>query len=419
MNIFTTAYNWLTGWSTRQSKGTQYTQPSSIAFDDVPTVGPDAALQVSSVWACVKLLAETISSLPLHVYAANSDGERTIAKDNSLYQVLHDRPNKRQTAQEFWEYMLFHRFLRGNAYAHIRRNGMGQISALWPLSADHIEVRLLDDGDVVYIYTRDDKTVIFPASEVLHIRGMGSDIVGLSPLDYMRGSVSLSIRAQGHTQKTYAKNARRPGLLMSQTVLTKDQRDALKNNFGEIASGGEKELYILEAGFKFEPLGMTPADLQLLETRRFSIEDIARWFGVPSVLINDTQKSTTWGSGVSQIIEGFYKFTIRPEVERIEQAIQQRVMTPNQRAGGLTAEFSLDALLRANLKDRMEIYAKGVQNGIYTRNECRKLENMKPIDGGDELTAQTNLRPVDMLRELDGMSDPTTPEEPILQKVNL
>lgn len=417
MSIITTAYNWLTGWATRQGTGTQYTQPSATAFDDVPTVGPDAALQVSAVWACVKLLSETISSLPLHVYVPNEQGQRQVARDESIYRILHDRPNSRQTAMEFWEYMMFHRYLRGNAYAHIRRNGLGQVTALWPLSADHVEVKLLDSGKVVYFYTRDGNTLAILDRDMLHIRGMGTDIVGLAPLDYMRGSVSLSIRAQGHMQKTYAKNARRPGLLMSQQVLTKEQREALKNNFSEIASGGEKELYILEAGFQFEALGMTPADLQLLETRRYSIEDLARWFGVPSVLINDTQKATTWGSGVQQIVEGFYKFTIRPEVERIEQSIQERVMSAGQRASGMIAEFSLDALLRANMKDRMEIYSRSVQNGIFTRNECRHLENMPPMEGGDELTAQTNLRPVDMLRDLDGSGESETPAEPILQRV--
>ena len=308
-------------------KGLQRPVPSSVAYDDIQSVGLDAAMQVSTVWACVKLLAETISSLPLFLYRSDDNGQRTLARDDDLYRVLHDMPNRRQTAQEFWEYMLVNLFLRGNCYARIRRNSQGRVVALWPLSADQIEVKVLDDGSVAYLYSVDSMRVIFPEAEILHIRGMGNDVVGMSPLDYMRASVSLALRTQSHLNKTYNKNARRHGILMRDSVLTDQQRMALKKNFGDIATGGEKELYILEAGFKFEPLGMTPADLQLLESMRNSVEDLCRWFGVPSVLVNDTSKTTTWGTGVEQIIEGFYKFTIRPQVERIEQALQRRVLS--------------------------------------------------------------------------------------------
>ena len=172
---------------------------------------------------------------------------------------------------------------------------------------------------------------------------------------------------------------------------------ALKNNFGDIVSGSEKELYILEAQFKFDALGMSPADIQLLETRQFAVQDLARWFGVPSVLINDTGETTALGSSVSQIIDGFHRLTLRPQLERIEQALMKRVLSSRQRAKGAIIEFNLDALLRASLKDRMDKYAKGVQNGIYNRNEPRKRENLPPFEGGETFTAQVNLMPVDKL----------------------
>jgi HK97 family phage portal protein len=146
---------------------------------------------------------------------------------------------------------------------------------------------------------------------------------------------------------------------------------------------------------KYQQLSLSPQDQQLLETRRFGIEQICRWFDVPPVLIHHSNV-TTWGSGVEQIIDGFHKFTIRPMLVSIEQAVRKRVMTPKQRAN-MTAEFSLDALLRGNAKDRAEIAAKKVQNGLATRNEMRQLENEKPLPGGDILTAQTNLVPLDML----------------------
>lgn len=415
MSVIGSAWNWLTGWATRQTSGVQRSIPSTVAYDDVAPVGIDAALQVSTVWACVKLLSETISSLPLFLYRTGANGERKLARDDDLYMVLHDMPNRRQTAQEFWEYMLINLFLRGNAFARIVRNSRGKVVSLWPLSADQVEVKKLEDGSLVYIYAVDSSQFIFADKDVLHVRGIGGDVVGLSPLDYMRGSVSLAIKAQSHTNKTYNKNARRPGILMSDNVLTREQRSALKNNFADIVAGGEKELYILEAGFKFEALGLTPADLQLLETQQYSVENLARFFGVPSVLINDTSKTTTWGTGVEQIIEGFYKFTIRPQVERIEQSISRWVLSPSQRASGMIVEFSLDALLRASLKDRIEIYAKATQNGIYTRNECRQFENLPPKDGGNDLTVQVNLAPLDMLRSMDKGERRNASQETIAQ----
>lgn len=405
----------LRGNATAQRRGVQSEMPAGGAYEETPIIGPDAALQVSTVWACVKLLVETIASLPLFVYRTDSDGRRTLARGEQLYTVLHDSPNRRMTAQEFWEFMLLNLVLRGNAYARVERDLKGNAFALWPLAADQVEVRAMPDGSLVYAYMLDSTTLIYQEEDILHIKGIGNGIVGMSPLDYMRASIGLSVAAQNHTAATYRKQARRPGVLMTDRVLTNDQRDALRKSFGEIATGGQRELYILEANFKFEPINMSPADIQLLETRRFAVEDLARWFGVPSVLVNDTSKTTTWGTGVEQIIEGFYKFTLRPQLERIEQAIQRRVLTSAQRAAGLHAEFSFDALLRSNMKDRFELYAKGVQNGITTRNECRQLENLPPVAGGDMLTAQVNLVPVDMLGKVQQKGGSDASKDPVAQ----
>jgi len=415
MNVFTTIYRWFGGNANQQRKGSQQTTPMSTAHDDAPIIGVDGALQVSTVWACVTLLVETISSLPLMVYSTDKDGNRSPMKGERLFTVLHDSPNRRQTTQEFWEQMLLNFFLRGNAYAQIKRTPNGDVISLWPLSADQVEVVKLDDGSIVYKYYVNNDTLIFLEADILHIRGPGNGIVGMSPLDYMRASVGLAITAQNHTTKTYRKNARRPGILKSDGVLTVEQRAKLKENFGDIVSGTDKELYILEAQFKFDPLGMSPADIQLLETRQWAVQDLARWFGVPSVLINDTGETTALGSSVAQIIDGFHRLKLRPQLERIEQAIEKRVLSSSQRAKNIVVEFNLDALLRASLMDRMEIYAKGVQNGIYNRNEPRKRENLPPFDGGEIFTAQVNLMPVNKLGSQNTMERRAVPPEPVKQ----
>ena len=180
---------------------------------------------------------------------------------------------------------------------------------------------------------------------------------------------------------------------MIDKVLKEEQREAIRKNYRGLVEGNEDDLLVLEAGAKFEPLSMTPADLQLLDTRKFSVEDIARWFGISSVLINDTAKTTTWGTGIGQIIEGFYKFKLRPMLEGLEQSLDRRVLTANQRQT-YSVEFSLDAILRGSLSDRLDAGSKAVQNGLMTRNEWRQLENLPKMAGADELTAQVNLAPL-------------------------
>ena len=410
MSYFTKFLGFWRNNATGQHNGSQDSNPLTSAHSDSPSVGIDSALQVSTVWACVTLIVENIASLPLVVYRLGDEGERVAAKDTRIYAILHDSPNKRHTTVEFWEFMMLNFVLRGNAYARIDRDRHGEVMALWPLAADQVEVVAVDDGTLLYVYSYEVKGIVYQERDIFHIRGMGNGIIGLSPLEYMRSSVGTAIGAQNHTKRTFDKDARRPGVLMSEKVLTPDQRVAVKKNFGDIVLGGGRELYVLEAQFKFEPLGMSPADIQLLETRKFSVQDLARWFGVPSVLVNDTGETTSLGSSVQQIVDGFHKLKLRPMLVRIEKVITKRLFTSKQLAQGMSAEFNLDALLRASLKDRTEIYAKSVQNGLKTRNECRKKENLPAVEGGDELTAQMNLMPVSKLGESRNMSGNVPPE---------
>jgi len=392
MNLFK-FFNWFSGNANRQASGDQVTGPSTTAHEDTTRVSIDSALQISTVWACIDLLVESLSSLPVIVYQETKGG-REKAKDELIYDIFHRSPNRIQTSQEFWETMFLNFFFRGNAYARIQKNKLGEPVALWPLSADQVRVKVVESR-VFYFYHFDNKEYIYDESDILHIKGKGNGIVGLSLLEHMGASCNVAIKAQNHTNATYRKDARRPGVLMSEKVLTKEQREALKQNLSGLVTGGKQELHILEADFKFEALGMSPSDIQLLETRKFSVQDLARWFGVPSVLVNDTGETTSLGSSITQILDGFYRLKLRPQLTRVEQAIHKRVFTPKMRARRLSVEFNLDALLRANIKDRMEVYSKGTQNGVYTRNECRQKENLPPVKGGDKLTVQSNMMSIE------------------------
>jgi HK97 family phage portal protein len=384
------------------TKGAQNPAPGASLVPDAANVGVDGALQISTVWACIDRRATTIASLPFFAYV-NVNGQRTLARTNRLYQLLHESPNSRMTPFEFWRAMMMNHDLRGNAYARVERDNQGEALALWPMAADQVEAKVLDDGAMVYQYYLDGNVAVLSADNVLHLKNLGNGTVGLAKLDYMRPTIDEAAKAQGAASKLFSSGGKPTGILMIDHVLSKEQREAIKRSFSEMAEGNTSRLQVLEASMKYQQISMTPEDLELLSTRQYGVEEICRWFDVPPVLVHHSNV-TAWGSGIEQIVDGFYKLTVRPMLVSIEQAVRKRVMTPKQRST-MTCEFNLDALLRGSLKDRMEIYAKAVQNGIKTRNECRQLENDPPMDGANDLTAQSNLAPLALLGKLTGGSN--------------
>ena len=384
--------------ATGQQDGIQYTEPLTKIYETTPDYGIDGALQVSAVWAATELLADNLASLPIFVYEreAGIDGHKQLARGTSLWTLLHDTPNNRHTPMELWQYLTMNYILRGNAYGKLTRNASGEVISITPLSTDQVEVEVLDDQTIIYKYYYEGKVAIYSPESMFHWRDKGNGVVGMSRLDYMRSTVNVAVNAQNHTSNIFRKSAKRPGVFMIDRLLTDEQRASIRRNYRGLVEGNDDDLLVLEAGAKFEPLNMTPADVQLLETRKFSVEDIARWFGIPSAMINDTEKTTTWGTGIDQLIQGFYKFRLRPMLESLEQAIEKRILTAAQRRR-YSVEFSLDAILRGSLKDRLETGAQAVQNGLMTRNEWRQLENLPPMEGADELTAQVNLAPLSKL----------------------
>lgn len=397
MSLLTTLASWFRfgGFALADRKGTQVASPTAALVDNTRVISPDSALQISTVWACINILTGILASLPLFVYADMGKGRRDLARDSSLWTLLHDSPNSRMTPMEFWGALLLNLLLRGNAYARIERSANGEAYALWPMSADQVETRILDDGTLVYLYRLDNDLAVLAEESVLHLKGLGNGTVGLSRLDYMRATVDEAANGQTAANRLFANGGKPTGVLMIDQVLNTQQRDRVRANFEEMATGSASRLFVLEANMKYQQINLSPADMELLATRQFSVEEICRWFGVPPVMVGYANV-TTWGSGVEQILEGFYKTNIGPSVVSIQQAIAKRVLTSGQRVR-YTVEFSIDALLRANLKDRAEIYAKQVQNGLKTRNEVRQLENDPPIQGGDDLTVQTNLIPLGQL----------------------
>lgn len=395
MAFFQNVLGWFgRGGAMGESVGTQVNVPSAALISETANVGTDGALQISTVWACIDLRASTIASLPFFAYT-QVNGEKVLARQSRLYTLLHESPNSRMTPYEFWRAMILNHDLRGNAYARIDRDNAGEAIAMWPMPADQVESVVLKDGSMVYRYLVGNDVAIFAAENVLHLKNMGNGTTGLSKLDFMRATTDEATKAQASASKVFGTNGKPTGVLMLDKVLNKDQRDAVTRNFAGMAEGNASRLYVLEANMKYEQISMSPEDQQLLAARQFGVEEVCRWFGVPPVLVHHSNV-TTWGSGIEQILDGFYKLVIRPMLVNIEQATRKRVMTSKQRASG-SAEFALDALLRGNPTQRAEMYAKGAQNGWLTRAEIRQLEGWPKMAGTDELTAQSNLVPLNML----------------------
>ncbi|MEH6436690.1 phage portal protein [Massilia sp. DD77] len=398
MNIFGNIRTWWGGLTSfGETVGAQQRGPGAALVEGTSRVGADAAMQISTVWACIDRRATTLASLPFFVYEQKpgSAGQKQLARMSRLYTILHDSPNSRMTPFEFWRAMVMYHDLRGVAYARIERDDNGEAVALWPMPTDQVEARVLDDGSMVYIYRFANDVAVLSEENVYVLKNLGNGTTSFDKLEFMRAGLDEAAKAQSDASRLFGAAGKPSGVLMIDKVLNKEQKAAVKRNFGEMGEGSTSRLHLLEADMKYQQITLTPEQQQLLATRMFGVEELCRWFDVPPVLVHHSNV-TAWGSGIEQLVAGFYTLAMRPLLINIEQGVRKRVMTSRQRVT-LVAEFNLDALLRGSLKDRMEIYAKAVQNGIKSRNECRQLENDEPYAGGEIYTAQSNLAPVAML----------------------
>jgi HK97 family phage portal protein len=357
----------------------------------------DTALRMSAVWACVRLISETVGTLPIMLYRRQP--ERTVATKHPLYLILHDSPNADMTAVSFWEVMLASLLLWGNCYALIVR-AAGVVVALEFVPPGGVVIRRQPDGSLLYIW-HDFMGRVYESNEddMLHVPAFTMNgLVGLSPIAYANNVLGNAIAADKASGTVF-----RNGLLMGGTFETPNTvpeklratfQTRLEEYRGSINAG---KAPLLEAGIKYNAIAINPEDAQLLQTRAFSIEEICRWYRVPPFMVGHSEKSTSWGTGIEQQMIGFLTFTLRPWLKRIEQTINRKLLTAAERMD-LYAEFNFEALLRADSAARSAFYSTMVQNGIYTRDECRVKENLAPRGGGaDELTAQVNLAPLDQL----------------------
>ena len=359
------------------------------------SVTAGSALRLSTVWACVRLLSETIATLPIGFFERGDDGTRKPANSHALYRLLHSQPNAEMTAVQFWEVVVASMLLWGNAYVEKVMSGK-RIVSLEFLLPDRVGVRRLESGERQYRYRDTDGTIrVISEEQMMHIPAFSLDgINGLSPVQF-GANVMGAAMATDETSAGMFKNAMKsPGLVMMDAVLKAEQREQVRKHVKEVSDAGG--YMVLEKGSSFQQLNMNPQDAELLASRGFNVEELCRWFRVPPFMVGHSEKSTSWGTGIEQQMIGFLTFSLRPWLTRIEQSIRMNLLTPVEQTKYF-AEFALEGLLRADSAARAAFYSSAGQNGWMSRNEIRGLENLPRVEGGDVLTVQSNLVPIDML----------------------
>lgn len=355
-------------------------------------------LALSAAWACVNLVAGTIATLPVMVYRP-AKGGRIVASDHWLYRILHDDPNADQTAVDFWEYTCAALELRGNAYAEKLRGSAGQVVGLDPLPPGIVSCRRRDDGELEYRWTWNGVSRRETSANVLHIRGFGGDpLGGISPIS--AGAETFGhARALNRTSGSVFRNAMMPsGVYQTSAKLNAEQTQQIEQLLAKKYQGAANAGRPLVIGhdLKWQQLTMSPEDMEMLESRGFSVEEICRMWGVPPHMIGHTAGNTQLGSSISEQTRGFVMFTLRRRLKRIEAALRKQLLTARDIAEGIIIEINLDGLLRGAPAERSAFYNAGLQNGWFTINEVRALENLPPVEGGDVPRMQMQNMPITM-----------------------
>lgn len=391
----------LAGWLGRTMglTDTAFWSAWAMSSNSGKVVTVDKVLQVSAVWACVRLIAETIATLPMGVYQRKSDGGRESATQHPLYDLLHNQPNADMSAVQFWEVMVASMLLWGNAYAE-KKYKRGELSSLDFLLPQSMSLTRKQDGSLKYSYhDRDGKTRVIPEAAIWHIPAFSIDgVLGLSAVCYGANVFGAAMSAEEASAKIFQNGLSAGGILSTDQLLKPEQREQIRTSMVSSFSGAVNagKTMVLEAGMKYQQVSMNPEDAQLLATRAFNVEEICRWFRVPPFMVGHSEKSTSWGTGIEQQMLGFLTFALRPWLSRIEQAVRKSLLTPAERLYYF-AEFNVEGLLRADSSARATYLAQMTQNGLMTRNEARAYDNRPALPGGDSLTVQSNLLPIELL----------------------
>jgi HK97 family phage portal protein len=398
MTIIERVMNFVSGRGSTRAASTQqsWRDPAlTLYFGGVTSnagvsVSEETACNYSAFWQAVRLISETIASLPIHVYRRRGDA-RIIIDDLGVGDMLRVSANPEMTAMQFRAAWIAHALIHGNGYAEIERDTIGRPVRLWLLRPDSVSVLRTPDGSIVYSYQLavGDRVQI-PSEDVLHLRGPGTDgIVGNSIVKQARQAIGLGLAAEQYGSSFFGSGARPSGILEHPGRLSDDARSRLRNDWERLHSGidNANRTAILEEGMKWTSTSVPPDDAQFLETRKFQLEEIARWFNLPASKLRIPGSSY---NSLEQENLAFLSETLRPWLVRIEQECRVKLLDDPE----AYIEHKVEGLLRTDIAARYSAYATGRQWGWLSVNEIRALEGLDPVDGGDTYLSPLNMTPI-------------------------
>lgn len=356
-------------------------------------VSDEGALKVSAVYSCVRVLTESIASLPLILYRRGEGGSKERAIEHPLYTLFHDRPNKLQSSFDFFEQVVVSLCLRGNAYAQKILNGAGDVIELWPLPPDKVQIEVTPAGEKKFFYHKNGVRIPFDTEEIVHFKGLSTDgIRGISPIDCARESIGVALATEEHGARFFSNGASPTGVLEHPASLSDEAAERIRKSWEDryAGSANSHRVVVLEESMKWHQLSLTNEQSQFLETRKFQISEIARWFRVPPHMVGDLERATF--SNIEHQALEFVTHTLRPWLVRIERTLLNSVFDAEE-AQDFVLEFLADALLRGDLKTRYDAYAIARTNGWLNVDEIRAKENMNPLPDGQ---GQKYLQPLNM-----------------------
>lgn len=366
------------------------------------TVTEQSSLGMPAVWRAVNLLAGTAAALPLHAYKPDGDTRLRLGPESQAAQLLDD-PHPDMTPFEFWETVYGHMLLWGNAYLRKVRNRLGTIVELWAVHPGRVRAGRASDGSKVYQLDGSDRA--WTDEEVLHIPGFGYDgVSGCSPIRLARQGISLAMAAEDFGARFFGSGSLMSGILQTEQRLTKEQADALKSRWqAKVAGlGNAHDVAVLDSGAKFQQMSIPPGDAQFIESRGFQITEVARIFGVPPHMLMQTEKSTSWGTGIEQQGIGFVTYTMQPWLTRVEQRLTKML-----KPGTVYARYNVEGLLRGDSAAQAAYMKFMWEVGAFSTNDIRRLKELEPVDGGN-----VRYRPLNfgVLGESDPPTSPPAPE---------
>ncbi|HEY1178600.1 MAG TPA: phage portal protein [Phytomonospora sp.] len=366
------------------------------------SVNEITALGLSAVWRASNIACSVPAALPFHAYRSVDDTHRVRATGHAAR--LMDDPHPDMTPFEFWQTVYFHRKLWGNAYVRKLRNRLGQVAELWPIHPGRVRVgRESEAGRKIYVIDGNTDDPLFD-DEILHLPGLGYDgVCGVSVVRAAAQSLSLGMAAEEFGARLFGSGSLATGILQTEQRLTQSQADALSTRWKAKRTGltSAHDTIVLDKGAKFHQLTIPPQDAQFLESRRFQVTEVCRWFGIPPFMMFETEKSTSWGTGLEQQALGWVKFDLQPDLVAVEQRVTKHVLKPD----AVYAHYGIEGLLRGDTAARATFYESMWRIGAFSTNEIRAYEEQPPVEGGD-----VRYRPLNM-GEL-GTTDSTNQEVP-------